>query len=110
MRGCESDTVPAVSADDDELGHIPDRLFADLNVGEECANSFYQGETRELIVDGDQEGMVAGLGPIVREVLVAEPAVWSQVHGVECAEVMDVEFHEVGQDWLLLASGWDYAD
>lgn len=86
--------MTAVSAEDEEFGHVPYRGIAR-----------YQDKPGGFVVNGHEEGVPGRLTPIEGELVVREPAVGFNFHVVEFAEVMRVELEQVGQERLLLGCG-----
>ena len=86
-----------VTTEDEELGHIADVVLVFLDESEACPRAVEAGE----------EGIAARVGPIERELVVAEPAVFSDVGWDGFAEVMDVELEEVGEDVLMFEACWN---
>ena len=97
VRRFRSNSASAVRSKHKKLRHIPDSRGA-LN----------QGQSRQLAIHPDKQRMPTRLGPIPGKSIVAEPAVFSDLHIIKVAEIVNVQFQEIRQDWRVLSRCWDH--
>src|ERR1017187_769280 len=99
------DSAPAVTANDEELRHIPDGFIC-----RDSGTFSYQNHTSQFVVDAHEKRKPIGLAPIEGKVGIAEPAVFAQFDVVKFAEVMRVELKQIDHDGLLLPCGGNDCD
>jgi hypothetical protein len=86
-----SDSFSAAATKNKELGHIPDS-----GVARDLRALFDENQARIFVIELNKEGMTGGVRPIERKGGVAEPAIVTDVQGEKLAEVVSVQFQEVG--------------
>ncbi len=105
MRNLGSNSVPAISAEDEEFG--------DVTSGLASGNGrflFDQYKACPMAVGFDEKRVPAWRAPIERQVRIAKLPVRAQVNVKEFAEVVDVELEQVGDDRLLFGRRGDEVD
>ena len=90
---CDFRAGPAspVTADHKKFCHIP--------TGSAAGD---QGQPRQPAFDPDKKRVPVRLGPIQRQTRIAEAAVLAQLDGMKFAEIVRVQFEQVGEDRLLI--------
>lgn len=100
MRNHRAHATAAMAADDKKFGHVPRALGIFSNQREACP----------LAVDLDKKRVMVGLHPVEWKRRIPESAIGPRMHGNDLAEVMNIEFQQVGEDWLMIRRGWDELD
>src|SRR5579863_3758606 len=102
MCDVRSDSTFPAATEDEEFGHIPDERIAGGSW-----RSLDENESGQFAVHFYQERMAVRVGPVKWKRRVGESAIVADLEVEEFAEIVDVEFEQVGQDGGLLGSGGD---
>ncbi len=98
LRGERSYSVSAGTTENKEFRHIPNRLIiGDLRTPP------HQSEPCKFAIEPDEERMSIGFGPVQWKCLVTEPTVGAYVQRLKLAEIVCIQFKQIGKDRRLLA-------
>lgn len=102
VRRSSSNSAPAVSAKNEELGQIPNGPIA-----RGTWLLLHEDQSGKFSIGPEEERVPVRFRPIERKVTVTESAVQADVRFEELAEIVNIQLQQVRQDRLIFVLGGD---